>query len=112
MGKGKMPFGAGMGGANMAAMMKRAQQMQEQMLQAQSQLEESKFEASAGGGMVKIVMSGKKIVEQIEIADEIVNANEKDMLIDMLIVAFNDCTNQIDEAAKEKLGPLAGGLGL
>lgn len=112
MAKGRMPFPGGMGGGNMAAMMKRAQQMQEKMLKTQAALEEATYEASAGGGMVKVAISGKKQVLSIDIADEMLNPEEKDMLIDMLTVAFNDCSTQVDEKAKEELGPLAGSLGL
>jgi DNA-binding YbaB/EbfC family protein len=89
--------------------MKQLQQMQERATQEIQALE---VEASAGGGMVKVVMSGEKQVKSLVIDPEAVNKDDVEMLQDLITAALNDAGRKVDEAVKEKLGGLAGGMRL
>ena len=75
------------GGMNMQNMMRQAQQMQAKMQQMQAEIEEREVEATAGGGMVRVVASGKKLVKSIEIKEEVVDPDDVEMLQDLVIAA-------------------------
>lgn len=90
-------------------LMKQLQQAQERMQQEIAALE---VEASAGGGMVRVVMDGQKNLRSLKIDPEVVNRDELDMLQDLVTAAINDAARKVDEAVKEKLGGLAGGFKL
>ncbi len=91
--------------------MKQAQEMQANMQKAQEELAATEVSGAAGGGMVKINMTCKYEVRRVEIEDELLNG-DKDMLEDLIAAAFNDAAAKAERATKEKLGGLAGGLGL
>jgi len=97
------PFG------NPQKLMKQVQQMQERM---QQEIQALRIEASAGGGMVKVVMTGEKVVESLVIDPEVVNRDDVEMLQDLVLAAVNDAAHKVDDAIKEKVGGLAGGLKL
>ena len=106
-------FGGGFGGGNqMQQLMKQAQKMQEQMAKAQEELEEAELEGTSGGGMVKVVVNGKKVVSSLQIDPSVVDAEDVEMLEDMVLAALNDALAQADKLSKDLLGPLgnAGGL--
>lgn len=88
-------------------LMKQIQQMQERAAQEIQALE---VEASAGGGMVKVVMGGEKQVKSLAIDPEAVSRDDVEMLQDLIVAAVNEAGRKVDEAVKEKLGGLAGGL--
>jgi DNA-binding YbaB/EbfC family protein len=88
-------------------LMKQLQQMQERATQEIQALE---VEASAGGGMVKVVMGGEKQVKSLTIEPEAVNKDDVEMLQDLITAAVNEAARKVDEAVKEKLGGLTGGL--
>lgn len=90
-------------------LMKQLQQAQERM---QQEIEALEVEASAGGGMVRVVMDGQKNLRSLKIDPEVVNRDELDMLQDLVTAAINDAARKVDEAVKEKLGGLAGGFKL
>ena len=98
----KMP-----GGGNMQAMMKQAQQMQQKL---QEQIAAIRVEASAGGGMVTVIMDGHKSVLSVKIDPEV--AGDVEMLQDMTMAAFNEAAKKVDEEAQGKMGGMLGGLGL
>jgi len=100
----------GMQGANMNNLLKQAQKMQQQAMQAQQELEESVFEASSGGGMVKIEINGKKEVISLHIEPEIVDKDDVEMLQDLLISAFNAAVDEVNKASAEKF-KFAQGMG-
>lgn len=102
-------FGGGMG--NMQNLIKQAQQMQQQMQKAQEELAETEVTGSAGGGLVEITMTCKKEITAVSIKPEAVDLDDLEMLEDLIIAAFNDASSQADEETKEKMGPLAGGMG-
>ena len=99
------------GGMNMQALMKQAQQMQEQLKKAQDELKESEFIGSAGGGMVNVTVSGAKEVLAVSITPEAVDPDDIEMLEDLITAAVNDALNKVSEKERE-LMPNMGGLGL
>jgi nucleoid-associated protein EbfC len=112
MARGKMPGGpGGPGGMDLGAMMKQVQQMQSDMVKAQEELKDEIVEASAGGGMVKVTMSGDLELRSIEIDPEAVDPEDVEMLQDMVQAAVNEGMRAAQERANSKLGGLTGGLG-
>jgi len=101
----------GPGGFDVNALMKQAQQMQDQMLQAQEQLKEETVEASAGGGMVKVKMGGDLTLREIAIDPEAIDPEEAEMLAEMVQAAVNEGLRAAQELASSKMGGITGGLG-
>jgi len=92
---------------NLQNMMKQAQQMQERL---QKQMAEMRIEATAGGGMVTVVVNGAKQLQSIRIDPEVVSKDDVEMLQDMILAAINDAHRKADEAMAEKMGGMMGGL--
>ena len=107
MAKGGFP-----GGMNMQNMMRQAQQMQAKMQQMQAEIEEREVEATAGGGMVRVVASGKKLVKSIEIKEEVVDPDDVEMLQDLVIAAVNEALAKADEMMQTEMGKITGGMNL
>jgi hypothetical protein len=95
----------------MNAMLKQAQQMQAEMLQAQEKLKEEVVEAGAGGGMVKVKVSGDLVLKEISIDPEAIDPEDAEMLADMVQAAVNEGIRAAQELAASKMGGIAGGLG-
>jgi DNA-binding YbaB/EbfC family protein len=93
------------------ALMKQAQEMQNQMLQAQEQLKDEVVEASAGGGMVKVKMGGDLTLREIVIDPEAIDPEEAEMLAEMVQAAVNEGLRAAQELASSKMGGITGGLG-
>jgi DNA-binding YbaB/EbfC family protein len=93
------------------ALMKQAQQMQDQMLQAQEKLKEEVVEASAGGGMVKVKVGGDMTLREITIDPEAIDPEEAELLADMIQAAVNEGLRAAQELASSKMGDATGGLG-
>lgn len=100
------------GGGNMNNMIKQAQKMQEQMLKAQQEIEETVLEASSGGGMVTVKANGKKELLEIKIKPEAVDPDDVEMLEDLVMVAVNDAFSKADALSQEKMGALTGGINI
>jgi nucleoid-associated protein EbfC len=115
MAKGRRPSGmpGGPGGMDLGAMMKQVQQMQAEMVKAQEELKDEIVEASAGGGMIKVTMSGDLELRSIEIDPDAVDPEDVEMLQDMVLAAVNEALRSAQERANSKLGDVggAGGLG-
>ncbi len=106
-------FGGGFGGGNqMQQLMKQAQKMQEQMTKAQEELEEAEIEGSAGGGMVKVIVNGKKVVQSLSINPVAVDPEDVEMLEDLVVAALNDAYGKAEEMYEEKMGAFGGAGGL
>jgi nucleoid-associated protein EbfC len=104
--------GGGMpGGFDMNSLMKQAQEMQTQMLQAQEKLKEETVEASAGGGMVKVTMGGDLTLREISIDPEAIDPDEAEMLAEMVQAAVNEGLRAAQALAESKMGGITGGLG-
>jgi len=97
---------------NIAQIAKMAQQMQSQMAQAQDELKEMTLEATAGGGAVRVVITGACEVRTVEIDPSAVDPGEVEMLQDLVLAAVNDAIARAKELERERMGRIAGGLGL
>ena len=102
-------FPGGMPG-NMNNLMKQAQRMQRQMEENKKALEEKEFKATAGGGAVEVVVSGKKDLKSIVISPDAVDPDDVEMLQDMILVAVGEAMRQVDEESEKLFGGM-GGLG-
>ena len=91
-------------------MIKQAQQLQARLMKAQEDLENETVEASAGGGAVKVVATGKQTVQSIAIDPAAVDPNDVELLQDMVLAAVNEALAKSQALAAERLGALTGGL--
>jgi DNA-binding YbaB/EbfC family protein len=96
---------------NMQALLKQAQKMQQDMMEAQEKLKDETVEASAGGGMVTVVVSGDLVVRSIRIDPDAVDPEDVEMLSDLVLAAVNEGLRAAQEMAAAKLGGITGGLG-
>ena len=108
--KARLPKGMGGGPQNMQAMLKQAQQMQENIEKKKAELEEKDYVVSSGGGMVEVTVSGKHEIKAIGINPEVVDPDDVEMLEDMLMAALNEAMRKIDEDEERKLSAVTGGL--
>ncbi len=107
MAKGpKLPKGLG----NMGGMMGQIQKLQEQMLQAQEELASETVTATAGGGAVKITVTGDQRCTEVVIAPELLEDADAEMLQDLILTALNTALEDSRTLASERLGPLTSGL--
>jgi nucleoid-associated protein EbfC len=97
---------------NIGQIAKMAQQMQAQMAQAQEELRETTLEATAGGGAVRVVITGAQEVRTIEIDRDAVDPDEVEMLQDLVLTAVNEASRKVEATVQEKVGALTGGLKL
>ena len=97
---------------DMRKLMQQAQKMQEELIAAQSALAAETFEGSAGGGMVKAVVSGQSELLRVEISPEVIDPEDPEMLGDLVVAAVNSALRAAGDAAQDRLGGLAGGLDL
>ncbi|MEA2308942.1 MAG: nucleoid-associated protein EbfC [Thermoleophilaceae bacterium] len=96
---------------NLNQMMKQVQQMQADMAKAQQELESEVVEASAGGGMVTVKVTGGLEVKEIRIDPEAIDPEDADMLQDLVLAAVNEALRSAQELAASRLGAVTGGLG-
>ena len=108
--RGGFPGGMGMPG-NMNNLMKQAQRMQRQMEESQKELETKEVTGTAGGGAVKVTVSGKKEVTKVELDEEVVDPEDIEMPQDLIMAATNEALRQIDEISQAEMSKLTGGLG-
>ncbi len=101
-------FGGFGGGNNMQAMMRQAQKMQEEALRAKEELDNTVFEGTASGGLVKVEINGKYDMVSVNIDPTVVDPEDVEMLEDLVVAAFNDAKNKADEMKASKLGALGG----
>jgi DNA-binding YbaB/EbfC family protein len=111
-GQGGRPPVPGGGGGQVNQMMKQMQKMQADMAEAQDALAAATVEGSAGGGMVKVVVSGAGEVQSVHIAPEVVDPDDVEMLEDLVLAAVGDGLRRAQEMQSERLGGVTGGLDL
>jgi hypothetical protein len=99
------PSGGGQGG-----MLQQFQRLQQQLAEAQAKLAEETVTATAGGGAVKVTVTGDQKCKAVEISPELVKEADAEMLQDLVLAAVNLALDQSRELAAERLGPLTGGL--
>ena len=97
---------------NIAQIAKMAQQVQAQMAQAQEELKETTLEVTAGGGAVRIVITGAQEVRQVQIDPSAVDADEVEMLQDLVMSAVNEAIGRSKALERERMSSIAGGMGL
>lgn len=93
-------------------MLKQAQQMQARMAKIQEELAETRTEATAGGGVVKVTILGGSRVEEIEIAPEVVDPEDIEMLQDLIMAAVNEAMDSAQADASEKMSAITGGMNI
>lgn len=97
---------------NLAQMMKQAQHLQERMQAMQTELEAAEIEGTSGGGMVRVTLNGKGEAKRVKIDPSIVQADETEVLEDLILAAFNDAKTKVEQTAQQKMKELTGGLAL
>ena len=96
---------------NLNKMLEQAQQMLAQQQEAQEKLKEQRVEATAGGGMVRVVLTGDLRVEKLEIDPDAVDPDDVEMLQDLILAAIKEATRSAQALQQERIGGLTGGLG-
>ena len=91
--------------------MRQAQKMQQNIAQAQEELADTEVVATAGGGMVEVVMTCDRKLSSIKIAPEAVDPDDVEMLEDMIVAGINEAMKLVEEERERVMGPLPGGLG-
>ena len=105
MGKrGGFPGGGFPGGMNINNLMKEAKKMQADMEQSQAELAVKEFSATAGGGAIKVTVSGEKQVRSIEIQKDVVDPDDVEMLQDLILTCINDAMKQVDDEQARQMG--------
>ena len=110
--KARLPAGFGGGPTNQKDLMRQAQKMQEQFAKTQEELEAREFSATSGGGVVEVVMNGKKELKSLNIKPEVVDPDDIEMLQDLIMAAVNEVLRAVEETTNAELGKLTGGLNL
>jgi DNA-binding YbaB/EbfC family protein len=98
-------------GPNLNQLLKQAQQMQAEMAKAQEELKNETVEASAGGGMVKVTMTGDLQLREITISPDAIDPEDPELLQDMVTAAVNEALRSAQELAANRMGGITGGLG-
>ena len=101
----------GFGGGNMQQLMRQAQKMQQQMTEAQEKLDAAEYEATAGGGVVSVKVSGKRELLSITIDPQVVDPDDVDMLQDLVMAAVNEALRKGEETREATMNRLAPGMG-
>ena len=95
----------------MGNMMKQAQKMQEKMQQMQEELAKAETQGESGGGLVKVVMTGRHDVKSVSLDDSLME-EDKEIIEDLLAAAVNDAVRKIEATSSEKMGSMTQGMGL
>ena len=102
--RGGFPGGGFPGGMNIGNLMKEAKKMQADMEQTQVELANKEFNATAGGGAIKVTVSGEKHIKNIEIQKDVVDPDDVEMLQDLIITCINDAMKQVDDEQSRQMG--------
>jgi len=92
--------------------MKQAQSMQQKMNELKDKMAATEYEGKAGGGLVALVMNGENKLKSISIDASILKPDEKEILEDLVVAAFNDAKNKVDQDSQNQLSSSLGGMGL
>ena len=110
--RANIPKGMGGGPANMQAMLRQAQKMQEDMQALQEELDAKEYDVSAGGGMVNVKITGKKEILAIDIKPDIVDPDDIETLSDILVAAVNQAIKQVETTNNEAMEKVTGGMNM
>lgn len=97
---------------NMNQLMKQAQNMQKKMQEMQEALESKEYQGSSGGGLVNVTLSGKGLLLRVSIDESLMTPDEKEMMEDLIVAAFNDAKQKVDSEAQGSMQSAFGNLGL
>ena len=110
--KARLPKGYGNGGANnIQQLARQAQKLQDDMEQASQELEAKEYTATSGGGAVSVTLTGKMELTKIDISPDVVDAEDVEMLSDLIIAATNEAFHQMEAESSAVMSELTGGLG-
>lgn len=109
--KSRVPKNIG-GAQNMNSMIKQAQKMQDQITELQEDIEARDFSATAGGGAVEVVLTGKKTIKSLTLKPEVVDPEDIEMLQDLIISAVNEAVNNIESTTEAEMSQITGGVSL
>ncbi len=110
--KARVPKQSVGGAQNMNAMIRQAQKMQDDISVLQEEIEGRTFTTTSGGGAVKVTISGKKLIQSLEINPEVVDPDDIEMLQDLIISAVNEAVNQVEEVTETEMNKVTGGVSL
>ncbi len=111
--KARLPKGYGSGGAgNIQQLARQAQKLQDDMEAASAELESKEYEAAAGGGAVKVTVTGKMELTKVEIQPEVVDPEDVEMLGDLVMAAANEALRAASKEKEEKMESISGGLNI
>lgn len=110
--KARIPKNMGGGAQNMNSMIKQAQKMQDQITVLQEDIEAREFSATAGGGAVEVVITGKKTIKSLSIKPEVVDPEDIDMLQDLIISAVNEAVNNVETTTETEMSKITGGVAI
>ena len=108
----KNNFRGGFGGMNQMQMMKQAQKMQQDLMKMQEELDQATYTATAGGGVVKATVSGKRELVSLDIDPEAVDPEDIEMLEDLIAAAVNSAVAAVDKESEEEMAKMTGGLNI
>ena len=109
--RANVPKGMGGGPQNMNAMLRQAQEMQEDMEALQADLDSREYSISAGGGAVEVKINGKKEVLEINLKPEIVDPDDIEMLSDILVAAVNEAIKRVEDTNSSEMSKITGNIG-
>ena len=109
--RANIPKGIG-GGQNMNAMIRQAQKMQEDMAALQADLDAREYDISAGGGMVKLKINGKREIVSLDINPDIVDPDDVETLADVITAAVNEGIKRVDTTNETEMAKITGGMGM
>ena len=110
--KARLPKQNQGGAQNMNAMIRQAQKMQDEITELQEEIEAREFSATAGGGAVQVVVTGKKSIKSLTIQPEVVDPEDIEMLQDLVISAINEAINNVEETTETEMSKITGGVSL
>lgn len=110
--KARIPKNMGGGAQNINSMIKQAQKMQDQITELQEDIEARDFSATAGGGAVEVVLTGKKTIKSLTLKPEVVDPEDIEMLQDLIISAVNEAVNNIESTTEAEMSQITGGVSL
>lgn len=102
----------GFGGGGMAQLMKQANQMQMKMKKAQEELAAKTYEGTAGGGAIKVVVTGANVVKSIEVSDDAFKSGDKEMVQDLVLAAVNDALKTAKDSSAKEMEKITGGMNI
>ncbi|MBR6663879.1 MAG: YbaB/EbfC family nucleoid-associated protein [Alphaproteobacteria bacterium] len=97
---------------NIQGIMKQAQMMQKKMEEEQAKLAQEEVEGTSGGGIVKVVLNGKFEMKKLTVDNSLVDPDDKEVLEDLIVAAYNDAKNKVDAKMQESMSAMTGGLNL